>query len=459
MRRLAAIGLLVLLVLPASTAAATPIGNDAFARTWAYTDQPVADGTVQRTWMWGPQPFTGILREDSTESPGGKRDVQYFDKSRMEITTPGADQSSPWYVTNGLLAQEMITGKIQTGNTTYTNASPATINVAGDADDPTGPTYAIFEPLLHSAPITDGASVISTLTRTGVLPDEPALASYGVTAAYHVRVPGIDHQVASPFWDFMNSTGTVYQDGSYREAPLFQNPFYATGYPISEAYWSSVKVAGSYQLVLMQCFERRCLTYTPGNSAGFETEAGNVGQHYYIWRYGSLPPPPPPPPPPAITFGDGVYMVGTDIPADTYRNDASGTGCYWERLSGFGGTLDEIIANDFTNARSIVTIEPSDTGFSSDRCGTWSNDLSPVTASQTAPFGDGTYIVGSDISAGTWRNSDSSAGCYWERLSGFHGTLDDILGNSFSNSLQIVTISPGDVGFHADGCGTWTKTS
>src|SRR4051794_764236 len=70
MRRLAAIGLLMLLVLPASTAAATPIGNDAFARTWAYTDQPVADGTVQRTWMWGPQPFTGILREDSAESPG-----------------------------------------------------------------------------------------------------------------------------------------------------------------------------------------------------------------------------------------------------------------------------------------------------------------------------------------------------------------------------------------------------
>jgi hypothetical protein len=29
----------------------------------------------------------------------------------------------------------------------------------------------------------------------------------------------------------------------------------------------------------MQCFERRCLTYTPGNSGGFATEAGNFGQH------------------------------------------------------------------------------------------------------------------------------------------------------------------------------------
>ena len=34
----------------------------------------------------------------------------------------------------------------------------------------------------------------------------------------------------------------------------------------------------------MQCFERRCLTYTPGNPEGFVVEAGNVGQHYYEWR-------------------------------------------------------------------------------------------------------------------------------------------------------------------------------
>jgi hypothetical protein len=36
----------------------------------------------------------------------------------------------------------------------------------------------------------------------------------------------------------------------------------------------------------MQCFERRCLTYTPGNDPAWQVEAGNVGQHYYAWRYG-----------------------------------------------------------------------------------------------------------------------------------------------------------------------------
>lgn len=67
------------------------------------------------------------------------------------------------------------------------------------------------------------------------------------------------------------------------------NPVYATGLPITEAYWASVKVGGAYRDVLIQCFERRCLTHTPDNPNGFEVEAGNTGLHYYIWRYGELP--------------------------------------------------------------------------------------------------------------------------------------------------------------------------
>jgi hypothetical protein len=68
-------------------------------------------------------------------------------------------------------------------------------------------------------------------------------------------------------------------------ASLFQDPFYATGLPITEAYWAAVKVEHKYKEVLVQCFERRCLTYTPDNPEGWRVEAGNVGQHYYGWRY------------------------------------------------------------------------------------------------------------------------------------------------------------------------------
>ncbi|MEZ4570080.1 MAG: clostripain-related cysteine peptidase [Thermomicrobiales bacterium] len=66
---------------------------------------------------------------------------------------------------------------------------------------------------------------------------------------------------------------------------------------MTEAYWATVEVAGTPKDVLSQCFERRCLTYTPDNDPGWQVEAGNVGLHYYDWRYndggGNNPPSPP----------------------------------------------------------------------------------------------------------------------------------------------------------------------
>jgi hypothetical protein len=56
---------------------------------------------------------------------------------------------------------------------------------------------------------------------------------------------------------------------------------------LTEAYWTSVLVAGMPSQVLVQVFERRVLTYTPSNPVGWTVEAGNVGRHYYQWRYGS----------------------------------------------------------------------------------------------------------------------------------------------------------------------------
>jgi len=70
------------------------------------------------------------------------------------------------------------------------------------------------------------------------------------------------------------------------------------------------------------------------------------------------------------SFVDGTWIVGVDIPAGTYKTDGSDT-CYWERLSGFGGTFDEIIANDNPDGQVVVTILPIDKGFVSKRCGIW----------------------------------------------------------------------------------------
>jgi uncharacterized protein YkwD len=267
------------------SALAVAPGNPAFERTWARTDKPVSDLQVSRTWMWGPQANTGILQEPYAEAPGGMREVQYFDKSRMEITTDtSVPLDSAWYVTNGLLVNELVSGMMQVGDEEFVPAEPARVGVAGDPDDTTGPTYATFGPLRELPPLADGAPVIQRLSRDGTIVDDPSLAWYGVTAAWRATEPGLDHQVASVFLDFMRSTGVVYVDGQFVTDRLFEDDFYATGYPIAEAYWASVTLKGTVQDVLVQCFQRRCLTYTPGNDEGWQVEAGNVGQHYQAWR-------------------------------------------------------------------------------------------------------------------------------------------------------------------------------
>jgi hypothetical protein len=164
------------------------------------------------------------------------------------------------------------------------------------------------------------------------------------------------------------------------------------------------------------------------------------------------------PPPPPVTFRPGTYRVGIDIPPGTYRTRTDSPGCYWARLSGFSGQLGDIIANNFTNFHDVVTISPSDAGFQTDGCSVWTSDLSAITLSPTNSFADGTWIVGTDVSPGTWVAAGGPS-CYWARLGGFSGSLGDIIANNFGGGAQIVTIARGDAGFASDSCGAWTKVA
>jgi hypothetical protein len=264
-------------------ALAAPPDNDPFMLTWQRTDRPVADNQVSRTWMWGPEAFTPGLIEEYAEAPSTERRVQYFDKSRMEDNSYNTTES-PWNVTNGLLVLELITGRMQLGDNAFEQHPPATVNVVGDPG--TRPTYADFGPLLDVPGINEGDAVSWRLQADGTVDTtDPGgeLASRGVLGAHYVSET--EHTVAGPFWEFMNSSGVVYQDGQFTEDLLFPNAYYATGFPITEAYWTTVNVGGSPREVLAQCFERRVLTYTPDNDPGWQVEAGNVGRHYYQWRY------------------------------------------------------------------------------------------------------------------------------------------------------------------------------
>ena len=312
------VGAMVVAGLVAPVAAEAP-GNSDFFRTWQRTDWPVATSQASRSWIWGPEAFTGEVIESYVEAPGGERVVQYYDKSRMEITFPDGDRNSPFFVTNGLLVVELITGRMQVGDNSFEERSPAQVNVAGDANDPNGPTYASFAGVLDSPPLPFDRPIVQTIDRAGNVGADDALASENVQIAFVDDVTG--HAIPEPFWAFMNASGPVVENGTVVDAPLFQNPFFATGRPITEAYWALVQVGGAERQVLMQCFERRCLTYTPGNPPGFVTEAGNVGQHYFAWRYGDSSPQPAPEVP--IPTGAEWRQVATGAAAPSGRSDHS----------------------------------------------------------------------------------------------------------------------------------------
>jgi hypothetical protein len=215
------------------------------------------------------------------------RRVQYFDKSRMEITYPDAPVNDLWYVTNGLLVMEMATGRMQLGDNTFEQHEAAQVLVAGDQSDQSdSPSYATVAGLMDEPARAVGETIIERVSHEGVIFEDEIFENAGITGAY--LAPETGHVVAAPFWEFMNSTGLVADDAMTYEGSLFPNSFYATGLPVTEAYWTTIPVSGVLSDVLFQCFERRCLTYTPANEPGWQVEAGNVGRHYYEWRYGEI---------------------------------------------------------------------------------------------------------------------------------------------------------------------------
>lgn len=80
-------------------------------------------------------------------------------------------------------------------------------------------------------------------------------------------------------------------------------------------------------------------------------------------------------------------------------------------------------------------------------------------AAATFP-GDGTYVVGADIKAGTYRSKPGPDGlgmCIWQRLSDTSGELDAVIAGDISQGPVTVTIKSGDEAFQTNGCDTWER--
>ncbi|HMA35256.1 MAG TPA: cellulase family glycosylhydrolase [Chloroflexia bacterium] len=314
---------------------APAFGDPTFQRLWTRTDQPVASHQTARSWFWGPTPGT-MMSETYTDAPdgSGQRLVQYFDKSRMEINDPSKSPSDPFYVTNGLLTVELISGKMQIGNSTFETRHPAEIPVAGDYNDPNAPTYASFGSVSNvngtkPSPDHTGQQATQVIHKDGSTANDPGKSVYPkIDYVYYDTVS--QHNIPRAFWEFLNQQGPVNVDGTVQNEQLINPWFYASGRPISEPYWANVLINGKPTDTLIQAYERRVLTYVPTNSAGFQVEMGNIGLHYRDWRYGgpgkvgSFPLSGPHP-----GYGFNVWLFDTD--ANRVLQVAKAAGFTWVR--------------------------------------------------------------------------------------------------------------------------------
>jgi hypothetical protein len=300
LRRFSILMLLALLLAASTAARAAPFdgrgtifADPAFQVVWARTDHPQVQ--AGRSFFWGPQPWLDNA-EVMRQGQNGLRTVQYFDKARMEINDT-ATRSYHGGVTNGLLVVEMVSGDLRLGMEWFDTErrAPSEVPVAGDAGylNPEAPTYASFVGVStirengYRDPPRMGRPVNVMLDRTGQLSLRPELgAAFPETAiSYYEEDTG--HNIAGVFRNFMLQQGPYLEDGRVRRGTVI-DPVFTMGLPISDPYWVRAKIAGVEHDVLVQLFQRRVLTYVPSNPPGFKVEMGNVGQHYFQWRYPHL---------------------------------------------------------------------------------------------------------------------------------------------------------------------------
>ncbi len=278
---------LVILQSGVIAAAAPDFASAGFKQLWEYSDRYLTFSLQPgRGYTWGPV-TGGTFQEPYAESPNGLRTVQYFDKSRMELTRDNK------LVTNGLLTKELVSGKRQVGDNKFIQLAASILQVAGDSNlgggNSNAPVYASFEDLAtfapgqNAAPQRTGQPVDQGVNKAGQV---SKLSKLPVSLAYAYFEPVTAHNVPQVFWDYQKLTGQVWDGNAYLQKKVFtDNPTVNVfGYPISEAYWTRTVVAGQERDVLVQLFERRVLTYTPSNSDPYKVEMGNIGQHYLQWR-------------------------------------------------------------------------------------------------------------------------------------------------------------------------------
>lgn len=211
-------------------AAAATFAAPAFQTQWQ-------QGEAVTPTFWGPLTTAHDgHQEPDKEASGGARLVQYFDKGRMELTN-GA-------LTNGLLATEQITGKMQRGDNTFETRAPASVLMAGDQ---------VNTVIRGGVPLPTYAVVGSVKELT-----QPASAQVGSATTRSLQTFGGGPHMSTSYAPSTFPTGATYpaaniaayDDVTQHNVPAAFATYRTTagvatiGYAIIEPFWSPVKVAG-----------------------------------------------------------------------------------------------------------------------------------------------------------------------------------------------------------------------
>jgi hypothetical protein len=253
------------LLIPFVAQGADQFASAAFQQQWNTVEAVIPN-------FWGP---LATARNGQTEQYAegvlngqpGVRLVQYFDKARMEQTNPDRP------VTNGLLTVELKSGQLQIGDNSFQPLNPAFIGIAGDPNVP-GPTYASLAQLPEKSPQQTGGVNLGYDLPSQTFVSVPPSTDPAMQFVTYQGDPGgrFGQNIPAAFWTFLQTI-----PGGWLTT---------MGYPISPTFAATVQVNGAATPVFVQAFQRRVLTYTASNQAAFRVEFGNIGQHYYAWRYG-----------------------------------------------------------------------------------------------------------------------------------------------------------------------------
>ncbi|RIK38528.1 MAG: hypothetical protein DCC58_16540 [Chloroflexi bacterium] len=284
----------------------------------------------------------------------------------MEINDPNGNRNTIWYVTNGLLTVELVSGKMKTGDNSDQQRAPSSQLVAGDPQgNPGTPSYAAFQPYVTIDGATNrsynrsGEYVTQFLDGNGGLSNT---SHNGVMFASYQDATG--HNIPNVFWTWMNDPANGFrpQEGV--------DWLFVLGYPISEPFWIDSTVGGQVKRVLVQLYERRVLTYTASNPQQYRVEFGNIGQHYHWWRYSSPSTPTPSPTPthtpsptPTRTPSPTPTEQGSDYPREgavVYQPDMSAFQS-WVSPDGFARSYWEPASSSYVlETRYPVTADVPD---------------------------------------------------------------------------------------------------